>query len=136
MLLRDLRPALRLPQDLLCTLIFSSSNLESRLAQCPQTHRVKDWDFSIGPGLGGTRQVSQVLKPSPQITDPFSAAHDPYPRMWPPEGWMEQDTEEIGMWGQQGTTPAAQQRLTYRWPWACASRVSDAPSRDVCRACS
>lgn len=58
MLLRALRPALRLPQGILCALIISSSNLESRrLAQCPQTHRVKDWHFSTGLGLDGARQV-------------------------------------------------------------------------------
>lgn len=73
MLLRALRPALRLPQDPLCTLIVSSSNLESRrLVQCPQTHRVKDWNFSTEPDLGGQNRSPGSLKPSPQTTDRFS----------------------------------------------------------------
>lgn len=114
MLLKALRPALRLPQDLLCTLVFSLSSLESRrLAQCPQTHRVKDWDFSTGSGLGGARQVSWVFEAQPKPLLPSQQLMPFSQESSLQKAGLEQDTE-FGMWEQKAPThPQPSSTFTY-----------------------
>lgn len=140
-LLRALRPARRLPRGLLCTSTLSSSDLREAEGQPTAPRSTGPRSGSLEQGLGGIRQASWDTEAQP---------HSQVPLLGLPAQEQEfglQDartTESSASWGPalwrerlfMNCTCRSAGLLTYRGPRAWASRVSDAPSSELCRAWS